>query len=495
MQINNFGFAGLLGAGSANAAAAGTGDALSQAFGLLLGAPNTPAGAGMTPPLAANDGAAPAVPAGSTPNLTMAQLLTTAAPLATPATAALVTPATATPATPATATAADVTPADVTPAVPVPVPVPAPEAPIVAADPAVGALPVPGEDSPILPEMPAKPVVQGKPNQPAKPAPDAKPEPGLALLADPGPEAPAAEAPVEQPAEEGKAPTPVKRGPRPADDAVEAIPVTLDAQPVAADPAIVMVAVAQAPVRPELAVKPQPSPTRQIGEVTGKAAKADAAPAEPGTAQPMAANDKTHAAVSAIAGKSGDKNDNAPSDERGQAPAFTLRQDAQTAPAHATAETARTQSPAVAATEPVIAARPSHLGQQMGVEIARKVEAGEDTLRVRLSPENLGKVEVTLSFDDGGTLRATVRAESQHALDMLRQDAPDLGRALDQAGIRADAQSFRFESRSDGSGAQAQQQQHNQNSAGGQLAGNDEPDTTEVAYREIRNDGQVDLLA
>jgi flagellar hook-length control protein FliK len=142
----------------------------------------------------------------------------------------------------------------------------------------------------------------------------------------------------------------------------------------------------------------------------------------------------------------------------------------------------------------VVAARPGHIGQQLGVEIARKVEAGDDVVRVRLSPDNLGKVEVTLAFDDAGTLRATVRAESQHALDMLRQDAPDLGRALDQAGIRADAQSFRFESRGEGGSAQGQQQ-HGQNTAGNELAGKDETDVTEAAYREIRGDGQVDLLA
>jgi flagellar hook-length control protein FliK len=148
-----------------------------------------------------------------------------------------------------------------------------------------------------------------------------------------------------------------------------------------------------------------------------------------------------------------------------------------------------------AAAEPLVTARSGHLGQALGVEIARKVEAGQDTLRVRLSPEHLGKVEVTLAFDDGGTLRATVRAESQHALELLRQDAPDLGRALDHAGIRADGQSFRFESRGDGgSGAQAQQQPGQQRS-GGQFAGHDEPEPAPPAYRAIRSDGQVDLLA
>lgn len=483
MQINNFGFAGLLGAGSANAATAATGDSLGQAFGLLLGAPSNPAGAGITPPLAANDAAVPAtMPAATTPNLSMAQLLTTAAPLTPPV--AVQAPTLAGP------TAAIAAPE-----------VAAPETKTLVAEPAAAEPQVPAEEAVAqLPQARGKPIVQGKPNQPGKPAPEAKP--GLDLLADPAPELPvAAEAAVDQPADESKVQTPVKRGPRLARDVAEELPAdpvaaAADApQPVVAE--VVAAAAAQAPVRPDIAVKPQPSPTRQIGEVTSGARKGDAARAEPGAAQPAAGSDKPHAAVSAVAGKAGDKSDNAPSEDRSQAPAFTLRQDAHAAtPTHSAAETSRSAAtPAVTAAEPVVAARPGHLGQQMGVEIARKVEAGEDTLRVRLSPETLGKVEVTLSFDNGGKLHATVRAESAQALDMLRQDMPDLGRALDQAGIRADAGSFRFESRGDGAGAQGQQQQNQNNSAGGQFAGNNETDTTEAAYREIRGDGQVDLLA
>jgi flagellar hook-length control protein FliK len=461
MQINNLGFAGLLGAGSANTAAAASGNSLGQAFGLLLGAPNTPAGAGITPPLAANDGATPGA---ATPNLSMAQLLTTAAPLTAPASPAM-------PEAPAIA---------------------APDAKPVVTDINTGELPLPTEEAILVaPQPPAKPAVPAKPNQPGKPAEGSKPEAGLDLLADAAPQPPVAEAP----AETAETPAPVKRGPRIAKDAAEELPAapSADAQPVAAE--IVQLAAVQAPVRPELAAKPQPSPTRQIGEVAGGARKADAVRTEPAAAQPVASSDKSDAAVSAIAGKAGDAGDNARGDDRGQAPAFTLRQDAHATPTHAATETSRVQASAAPATaEPVLAARPGYLGQQMGVEIARKVEAGEDTLRVRLSPDALGKVEVTLSFDNGGKLHATVRAESAHALDLLRQDMPDLGRALDQAGIRADAGSFRFESRSDGGGAQAQQQ--NQNSSGGnQLAGNDEPDMTETAYREIRGDGQVDLLA
>lgn len=153
-------------------------------------------------------------------------------------------------------------------------------------------------------------------------------------------------------------------------------------------------------------------------------------------------------------------------------------------------------APAAATAEPVLNARAGELGRSLGVEIARKVDAGEDTLRVRMNPAELGRVEVTLAFDDKGRVQATMRAESQHTLELLRQEAPDLGRALDQAGIRSDASSFRFESRdggtsSGGNGQQASQQQ----SRGGNQQFHDEPDAQTAAYRPVRSDGQVDLIA
>lgn len=156
---------------------------------------------------------------------------------------------------------------------------------------------------------------------------------------------------------------------------------------------------------------------------------------------------------------------------------------------------ANNSTPASApAAEPVIEARAGHLGHSLGVEIARKVEMGEETLRIRLNPIELGRIEVTLAFDDKGSLQATVRTESAQAMDLLRQDAPDLARTLDQAGVRTDAQSFRFENRGgDGGGQQAQQQ--GQQNRGQFASSDDDAAIAEPIYRPIRSDGQVDLLA
>jgi flagellar hook-length control protein FliK len=157
-----------------------------------------------------------------------------------------------------------------------------------------------------------------------------------------------------------------------------------------------------------------------------------------------------------------------------------------------TSHAAATAAPAVA--EPVIDARSGHLGHAMGVEIARKVELGEETLRIRLNPIELGRIEVTLAFDDKGSLQATVRTESARAMDLLRQDAPDLARTLDQAGVRTDAQSFRFENRGGDSGGQ-QAQQHQQSNRGQFASSDDDAIAAEPIYRPVRSDGQVDLLA
>jgi flagellar hook-length control protein FliK len=99
-----------------------------------------------------------------------------------------------------------------------------------------------------------------------------------------------------------------------------------------------------------------------------------------------------------------------------------------------------------------IATHPALLAHDIGLAIARGVAADGNTLHIRLEPAELGRVDVRMSFDDGGHLRAVVGADSPMALDILRRDSADLGRAMTDAGVRADEQSFRFESRSDGRG-------------------------------------------
>ena len=86
-------------------------------------------------------------------------------------------------------------------------------------------------------------------------------------------------------------------------------------------------------------------------------------------------------------------------------------------------------APQPARDQATVNARPGQIGREMGVEIARHLSAGGEELTVRLNPAEMGRIEVRLSFDDRGTLRAVVAAESAAALEMLRRDHADLGLA------------------------------------------------------------------
>jgi hypothetical protein len=103
--------------------------------------------------------------------------------------------------------------------------------------------------------------------------------------------------------------------------------------------------------------------------------------------------------------------------------------------------------------------QPETLARDIGFAVAHRIGRDGDELRIRLSPADFGTVDVRLSFDDRGSLRAIVGADSPAALDILRRDAAELGRALTDAGVRADDRSFRFENRADGQNGAASGQQ------------------------------------
>lgn len=187
-----------------------------------------------------------------------------------------------------------------------------------------------------------------------------------------------------------------------------------------------------------------------------------------------------------------------------QAQGSALQSPVPQTPAAAPTASPSPPAPAASARVPVVAARAGVAGRAIGVEIARRVQEGGDALRVRLRPVELGNVEVTMRFDDKGLLRATVRAENPAALDLLRRDAPELARALDQAGVRADGQSLRFEN-----GTAGQQQNGRtpfpyspaaSTGASPESSGNAGEWATDGAepadgWRTLRGTGRIDMIA
>ncbi len=145
---------------------------------------------------------------------------------------------------------------------------------------------------------------------------------------------------------------------------------------------------------------------------------------------------------------------------------------------------------------PVVTAQPGQIGHEVGVEIARRISAGGEQLVVRLDPAELGRIEVHMSFDDRGSLRAIIAADSPVALDMLRRDSADLSRSLSDAGVRSDGQSLRFQNDGGGNGNQPRSpwlaaDPKSPRQAPGSFG--DEFDAT--PYRPVRTSGRYDLLA
>ncbi|TFI59642.1 hypothetical protein E2493_04005 [Sphingomonas parva] len=156
--------------------------------------------------------------------------------------------------------------------------------------------------------------------------------------------------------------------------------------------------------------------------------------------------------------------------------------------------------PAHAAAPPAgtVTAQPGRIGREMGVEIARRVSAGQDEMLIRLNPQEMGRIEVRLSFDDAGAVRAVLASESPAALEMLRRETSDLARSLADAGVRSDAQSFRFDrggSESFGQRGQSGGNHHGRGDAGLAFKGGADEEADASAYRQLRSSGQVNLIA
>lgn len=147
-----------------------------------------------------------------------------------------------------------------------------------------------------------------------------------------------------------------------------------------------------------------------------------------------------------------------------------------------------------AAPEAQIAARAGQMGKDLAVQIAKHSKDGQDALTIRLDPAEMGRIQIRMHFDEQGSLRAHITAESNLALEMLRRESFDLARALTDAGVRTDAQSFRFDSRGQEGGQHGQRQdQSGAHSRQFEEGGEALPDETE--YRRVRTNGAVDVIA
>lgn len=146
---------------------------------------------------------------------------------------------------------------------------------------------------------------------------------------------------------------------------------------------------------------------------------------------------------------------------------------------------------------PVLAGHAPTIARDMGVEIAHRASAGGDELVINLDPAELGKIRVHMAIDDKGAVRAVVAADNASVLDALRRDSADIVRAINDSGLRADMQSFRFDSRGGSAdGGPWQGFKGQQDARGGSTPFQTlTPAVDEAGWRPMTRTGRVDLMA
>jgi len=80
----------------------------------------------------------------------------------------------------------------------------------------------------------------------------------------------------------------------------------------------------------------------------------------------------------------------------------------------------------------------------LAVEIATRSQSGASSFAIRLDPADLGRIDVRLDVDKHGQVTSHLTVEKPETLAMLRQDAPQLQRALNDSGLKTADNSLQF---------------------------------------------------
>jgi len=88
------------------------------------------------------------------------------------------------------------------------------------------------------------------------------------------------------------------------------------------------------------------------------------------------------------------------------------------------------------------------------IEIAAAARAGKTRFDISLDPVDLGRIDVRINVDRNGQVTSHLTVEKPETLQMLRQDAPQLQRALDDAGFKTGSNGLSFSLRDQNSSGQ-----------------------------------------
>ena len=107
----------------------------------------------------------------------------------------------------------------------------------------------------------------------------------------------------------------------------------------------------------------------------------------------------------------------------------------------------------------------------LAIEIAARATRDEKSFQIRLDPPELGRIDVQLNVDAGGHVTTHLTVDRPETLNLLRQDASSLQRALESTGLKANSGGLEFSLRNHSFGGQG----------GGQRGGQSNGTTPSVA--------------
>jgi flagellar hook-length control protein FliK len=99
----------------------------------------------------------------------------------------------------------------------------------------------------------------------------------------------------------------------------------------------------------------------------------------------------------------------------------------------------------------------------LAIEIAASAKSGKSRFEIRLDPADLGRIDVRIDVDRNGQVTSHLTVERPETLSMLRQDANQLQRALDNAGLSTGNNGLQFSLRDQSSQGQNDRGQSNPN--------------------------------
>jgi len=110
---------------------------------------------------------------------------------------------------------------------------------------------------------------------------------------------------------------------------------------------------------------------------------------------------------------------------------------------------------------------------QIKMQIEKGLAQGSSTIKVQLTPENMGRVEIKLQVQDG-SVKATITADRADTLAVLKFDQQGLVQSLQDAGLNADSNSLSFFLRGEQQQRQFAQARQGRGQSGG-ASGEDDP--------------------